>query len=859
MVSIPTLLFPPCRSRGAELTSRWVNVYPRVFLDHYHLREQPFGVTPDPRFFFDTPSHREAWSSLQYGIETRRGFLGLVAPPGMGKTTLLFRLMEKMRERARTAFLFQTQCDPDEFLCMLMADLEEKPHATSNVVRPSARATASRLIAGEDWGELAERACKLAHGDGAAIAFRENNELICVASTGEAPSIGMRTSLHAGLSGACFRTGEIISCENVREDQRISSEVRETEAYGSILIAPIRVAECTVGVAEVFSQHHSTFGVVERAALTEVVEEIGSRARSSLSPTPRGPFVAKAPNRAALHEAIYEVLIREAEKGAPPILVVDEAQNLSDAVLETIRLLSNFETPRTKLLQVVLAGQTELRERLAQPHLRQLRQRISIMSALEPLNRRQVGEYIAHRLRIAGHNGHPLFTPEACDYIASLSLGVPREINNICFHAMSLGCATAKIVIDVPILREVASDLRGSKPVKTEPGDDSGCHDAILSSQYLSSPQRENSPEARLPPEPPHAPHSTSTTRTISEQRMQPRDGKILPSSKQAVNHKGSKRRAPRRIYYALALASLTLLSSVLVWPRISNTTERWIAKRIASPATGSESLGYGGARTAESFSNAQARDRKSAARWSASAHDAATGSALKGAGPAHGGIPDQHLNLTADPGSGTSPEQQAASQSEVSHDASTELTAVPNGEGQALAAGSGTGTAAAPMPLQPRTDTPADLPPPIGLVTESENKIVTAVLSTGVPVVPSAAASDSRRIETATDPSVARNRSTAMATTTPDTIPASLVTMVKPVYPEVALRGRIQGQVVVTVTITKDGRVEDVRVIRGHPALVGAAVAAVRQWRYQPCLIDGEPQQVRTDIIVNFRLEGRG
>src|SRR5947209_4413688 len=93
-----------------------------MFLRYYGLREQPFGVTPDPRFLYLTPSHREALASLYYGIESGRGFLGLVAPPGMGKTTLLFHLLAKFRS-ARTAFLFQTQCDSREFMRFLLAEL----------------------------------------------------------------------------------------------------------------------------------------------------------------------------------------------------------------------------------------------------------------------------------------------------------------------------------------------------------------------------------------------------------------------------------------------------------------------------------------------------------------------------------------------------------------------------------------------------------------------------------------------------------------------------------------------------------------------------------------------------------------
>src|SRR5260370_6134904 len=94
-----------------------------MFLECYGLREQPFGVTPDPRFLYFGATHREALASLFYGIESGCGFLALIAPPGMGKTTLLFHLLEKLRSSAQTVFLFQTQCVSREMFRHLLNDL----------------------------------------------------------------------------------------------------------------------------------------------------------------------------------------------------------------------------------------------------------------------------------------------------------------------------------------------------------------------------------------------------------------------------------------------------------------------------------------------------------------------------------------------------------------------------------------------------------------------------------------------------------------------------------------------------------------------------------------------------------------
>ena len=265
-----------------------------MFLEFYKLREQPFGVTPDPRFLYLSPTHREALASLFYGIETGRGFLALVAEPGMGKTTLLFQLMERLQRSARTVLLFQTQCDSRELLRYLMGSL----------------------------------------------GFDNSGQDIVV-----------------------------------------------------------------------------------------------------------------------MHEKLNEALAREMLAGRRFVLIVDEAQNLDSSALETLRLLSDFETPSAKLLQILLAGQPELANKLASPALVQLRQRIAILGRLEPFSRAETTRYIEHRLRAAGYEGGLLFTADALQEIGTKSQGIPRSINNLCFGALSLGYALGRERIDSAIVDEVAADL----------------------------------------------------------------------------------------------------------------------------------------------------------------------------------------------------------------------------------------------------------------------------------------------------------------------------------------------------------------------------------------------------------------
>ena len=265
-----------------------------MFLDYYHLREQPFGVTSDPRYLYLSRTHGEALASLYYGVEASRGFLALIAEPGMGKTTLLFQLLERLRKSANFAFLFQTQCNSREFLSHLLLDM----------------------------------------------------------------------GLNAG-----------------------------------------------------------------------------------------------AQDLVSMHQQLNEALIRGSRSGRRFVLVIDEAQNLDDSVLETVRLLSDFETPDSKLIQIILAGQPQLAAKLTRPSLVQLRQRIAILSRLEPFSPAETDQYIGHRLRVAGYDGGSLFTSDARAIIAARSRGIPRNINNLCFNALSLGYALGRKKIDGEIVLEAVRDL----------------------------------------------------------------------------------------------------------------------------------------------------------------------------------------------------------------------------------------------------------------------------------------------------------------------------------------------------------------------------------------------------------------
>jgi type II secretory pathway predicted ATPase ExeA len=140
------------------------------------------------------------------------------------------------------------------------------------------------------------------------------------------------------------------------------------------------------------------------------------------------------------------------------VIVVDEAQNLSSELLEEIRLLTNLETSSEKLVQIILSGQPELEDKLRQPELRQLRQRVSLWCRTQALSGDQTGAYIAQRLLIAG-TANPIFTDEAVQAIHRASRGIPRIINLICEHSLITGYVEQLAQIPERIVLAVASDL----------------------------------------------------------------------------------------------------------------------------------------------------------------------------------------------------------------------------------------------------------------------------------------------------------------------------------------------------------------------------------------------------------------
>ena len=147
-------------------------------------------------------------------------------------------------------------------------------------------------------------------------------------------------------------------------------------------------------------------------------------------------------------------------RGLRTVLIIDEAQGLSPAVLEEIRLLSNFESDTAKQLQIVLTGQPELREVLNNPDLRQLKQRVALRCVIKALpNVEETDRYITSRLLVSGAERTDLFSSAAIDYIYRCTEGIPRNINNLCDNALLAGYAAGDLTIDRSTIEEVAESL----------------------------------------------------------------------------------------------------------------------------------------------------------------------------------------------------------------------------------------------------------------------------------------------------------------------------------------------------------------------------------------------------------------
>ncbi len=172
-------------------------------------------------------------------------------------------------------------------------------------------------------------------------------------------------------------------------------------------------------------------------------------------------FNADSGGKAVAVKALTRFLIDLRSRNRRPLLIIDEAQSLSLQALEEIRLLSNLQDGSTMLLQIMLVGQPELKDKLKSPSMASLTQRVSVNYHLKPFEREETAQYITHRLKTAGGRTD-LFTDAAIDKIHRMTHGIPRSINILCHAALVYGFADDMTIIDVPVLEEILSDRQDS-------------------------------------------------------------------------------------------------------------------------------------------------------------------------------------------------------------------------------------------------------------------------------------------------------------------------------------------------------------------------------------------------------------
>jgi general secretion pathway protein A len=158
---------------------------------------------------------------------------------------------------------------------------------------------------------------------------------------------------------------------------------------------------------------------------------------------------------------INDFLLWNVEQNKETVLIIDEAQNLTEELLEQVRLLSNLETDNRKLLQIVLMGQPELRDRLNSHNLRQLRQRITVRYHLSPLSQNEINQYIQHRLQVSGAKGTPRFTKAALWRIHHYTGGVPRLVNAVCDKALLAGFVNQREELGYRVVGAAIRELEG--------------------------------------------------------------------------------------------------------------------------------------------------------------------------------------------------------------------------------------------------------------------------------------------------------------------------------------------------------------------------------------------------------------
>jgi type II secretory pathway predicted ATPase ExeA len=228
-----------------------------------------------------------------------------------------------------------------------------------------------------------------------------------------------------------------------------------------------------------FSVLTGVIGSGKTTLVRKLLQQLGDQVKVGLVTHAHGRFqsihgwvlsalgiLPKDNSEVGLYEALQHSLIQQYARGGRTLLIIDEAQNLSIEILEELRLLSNINSEKDLLLQILLVGQPELRLKLSRPELRQFAQRVSVLFDLKRLEREETHEYVRHRLKVAGGNSS-LFRPDAIDLIYARTRGVPRLVNLMCDYALVYGFADRRTEIDADLIAQVVQDCSNGIALST--------------------------------------------------------------------------------------------------------------------------------------------------------------------------------------------------------------------------------------------------------------------------------------------------------------------------------------------------------------------------------------------------------
>jgi TonB family protein len=517
-----------------------------------------------------------------------------------------------------------------------------------------------------------------------------------------------------------------------------------------------------------------------------------------------------------LHRRLKEMLVDEARAGRKVLIFIDEAQNLQQSSLEAIRLLSDFETARAKLLHIILSGSARLGRMLLTPELSQLAQRVSTVCRLEPLNPEEVNSYITYRLRVAGCKvAENLFSPESLARVAEQSEGIPRVVNSICYRALSLAYSAGERRVSATLVRQAARDLDLSR----SPG-------IVNSNVAVSFPRTEKSYGPGPLPQPIKAERasldfeesSPKTTQAAIEKEIEFRSAASSVEQRPSPQPPGARRKAAsidevgrmrrnsawqsqhlgilqtRRWSFKSDRSTLTLAAIILL------ALGLWTGWRGLRSKSGIAVPGPAGANAITS-----ATENKD---WNFRLSDILYS-------PIVAGELSPNLNLTSDNKTRT-PTIQTVPQSLL------------------------------PSKLRRQTANPTEATPPVAVSnTSSIPSDLTLPLATSSRPLPQ-------------PPGLNTMGESSPATGLADKEQGSAlqpIKIVQPKYPKFAELRRIEGSVLLELHVDALGRVEKVRTISGNSLLREAAEVAAWQWLYPPSPGNQQPGSAVTQVRVNFKL----